>query len=238
VKKAVIVVPTYNESENIGPLLKALLRLPQKPHVLVVDDLSPDGTGDLAQTFARKNRRVRVLHRKGPRGRGWAGIAGFKAALAQGADYVLEMDADFSHDPRYIPDLLDGIQNADVVLGSRFVAGGRDGRPGRIRRLITLLAGNLERLVLGVGVRDPTSGYRCFRREVLESIGLDRLDCGGPSIVVEVLYRAHVRGFRIKEVPVVFEDRTRGVTKLNIPILLKTFFSVFSLRKKALFGQL
>jgi dolichol-phosphate mannosyltransferase len=227
-----VVIPTYNEADNIQPLLQEILAL-NVPDLtaLVVDDNSPDGTGQLADRLARNNDRIKVLHRTEARGRGLAGIAGFKFALQAGADYIIEMDADFSHQPRYIPDFLKAIKNYDVVIGSRFIAGGVDIKRTFLRRLVTLLARKYIQLILGIKIKDVTSGYRCFRHQVLVKLELDRLISRGPSLVSEILYLATLKNFRLHEIPIVFIDRQKGATKLNLPILLNTLYMIYKFRR-------
>ena len=224
--KTFVIIPTYNEAENIEPLLQKIkaLNIPELTPV-VVDDNSPDGTAHLASKYAK------VIVRTKDRGRGSAGIEGFKYALNEGADYIIEMDADFSHDPKYIPDLLKYINDYDIVLGSRFIPGGKDADRSFIRRIVTFCARTYIRLMLGVKVKDVTSGYRCFRYNVLTAIDLDHLISTGPSIVSEILYKVHLKGFTMYETPIVFEDRKRGQTKLNLFILLKTLYMVYKFKR-------
>jgi dolichol-phosphate mannosyltransferase len=232
--KTFVTIPTYNEAENIEALLKEILSLGISDlYTVVIDDNSPDGTAKIAQNLAEENPGVKVLLRDKNRGRGLAGIAGFKFALEQGADYIIEMDADFSHNPKYLPALLKNIQNNDIVLGSRFVKGGKDVDRGPLRKATTFLARIYIRLMLGIKVRDITSGYRCFRRKALEKIGLDSLISTGPSIVSEILYRASLKGLKIQEIPIIFEDRKTGQTKLNLLILLKTLLMVYHFKRTA-----
>jgi len=222
-----VIIPTYNEAENIEGLLKAILNLKIEGLVpVVVDDNSPDGTGQIAQKIPG----VKTIIRTKDRGRGRAGIEAFKFALKEGADYIIEMDADFSHHPKYIPDLLKHIQNHDVVLGSRFVPGGKDINRSFIRQIVTKFAQTYIKLVLGLKVKDPTSGYRCFRRKVLAALPLEQMISVGPPIVSEILYNVKLNGFSIYETPIVFEDRTRGETKLNLAVLLKTLWLVLKFR--------
>lgn len=227
-------IPTYNECENIIPLIDEILALDwtHEPTVLVVDDDSPDGTGDLVKARMRSDPRIRLLTRTKKRGRGAAGIDGFKAALDAGADAVIEMDADFSHQPHFIPALLEGCREADLVIGSRFIPGGKDLDRGLIRKFITLLARNFIRRRFRLPVQDVSSGFRCFRREVLEQVDMDDLISFGPSIVLEVLYKAHRLDFRMKEVPIVFIDRTKGKTKLNLLLLLETLLMALIFKKR------
>lgn len=234
VAKTITMIPTYNERANIGRLIEAILALKvpgHELHVLVVDDNSPDGTSQLVASIAAAEPRVKLMTRTGARGRGSAGIAGFKEALALGADFVVELDADFSHDPKYLPAILEAAdKGADVVIGSRFVKGGADNDRGFHRQAITRAAGVYVRSVLRVKVRDVSSGYRCFTRKALESVDLDSLVSTGPSIVLELLYKCAVRGMQLVEVPIVFIDRRAGETKLNFPLLVKTLLMVLKIR--------
>jgi dolichol-phosphate mannosyltransferase len=226
-----LVLPTYNEAENLEPFLGAVLpKLPEDARVLVVDDNSPDGTGKLADRVAAGNERVRVLHRTTKEGLGPAYIAGFREALAQGAELILEMDADFSHDPAYLPRLLDAAQRADLVIGSRYVEGGGVSDWSALRRGISRGGSAYARLVLGVGVRDLTGGFKCFRREVLETIDLDAVDARGYAFQIEVTYRALKAGFEVVEVPIVFRDRHAGSSKMDSSIVLEAIWRVPRLR--------
>jgi len=235
--KSIVIVPTYNEKENIKRLLKEILKISHLD-VLVVDDNSPDRTWEIVKGIAKKNKRVHLLLRTKNKGRGLAGIAGFKYALKNNYDYILEMDADFSHNPRYIPDFLRKIKSCDVVLGSRAIKGGRNiGRP-LLRRTITRLANLYIRLIFGLKVKDCNSGYRCFRREVLEKIELDKFISDGPSIVQEVLYKVHLNGFKIKEIPIVFEERTEGSSKLGPKQLYKGYIMVLKLKFLHMIGKI
>ncbi|HBE72629.1 MAG TPA: dolichyl-phosphate beta-D-mannosyltransferase [candidate division Zixibacteria bacterium] len=225
-----VMVPTYNEAENIERLAHEVFRHAPEVEMLIVDDNSPDGTGRIADRLVAENPRVHVLHRKKMRGRGLAGIAGLRYALGWGAEAVVEMDADFSHDPKHLPQLIGGLSRADVVLGSRFVPGGADMGRGWLRHSITVLANRYIRLVLGIGIQDCTSGYRAFRREVLEAIDVDTLISRGPAIVQELLYSSLLSGFSVMEVPIVFVDRQRGVSSFNLRIMLEGFLMVPRLR--------
>lgn len=230
--KAYVIIPTYNEVENIEPLIERIqaLHMPEL-YPVIVDDNSPDGTGELADKLALSLPQLKVIHRLQDRGRGSAGIEGFKFALREGAEYIIEMDADLSHRPEYIPDMLEAIKGADLVLGSRFVPGGKDIDRGPLRRLTTFLARKYIQLMLGVKAKDVTSGFRCFRRKVLLWIDLDKMISTGPSIVSEILYKAHLKGFRASEIPIIFDDRKKGETKLNLRILLKTLIMVWRFRR-------
>jgi len=224
--KTIVMIPTYNERENIGRLVRALFDLKIKGlDVLVVDDNSPDGTAAVVSGI----RKASLLLRKKDKGRGYAGIAGYRECLKRKADYIIEMDADFSHDPKYIPKMLEMIKHYDVVLGSRAVAGGRDVGRGLIRQTITKLANFYIRVMFGVSVKDCNSGFRCFRADVIRSI-VDELSSEGPDIVQEVLYKVSRKGFSIGEIPIVFVDRELGSSKLRLRDLMKGYTTVLKLR--------
>jgi dolichol-phosphate mannosyltransferase len=227
----VIVIPTYNERESIESLIREVLSLSLDLNILVVDDNSPDGTGAIVSKLAEESSKVRLLTRKKRKGRGSAGVDGFKTALEMGADLIIEMDADFSHHPRHIPDLVANAKNYHVVLGSRFVPGGADRDRGLLRQMVTRLAGLYVRTSLGIKIRDVSSGYRCFRKEVFEKVDLDDMISAGPAIVLEILYKVCLNGFSVKEVPIIFEDRRQGQTKLDTITLLETLVMVLRLRK-------
>jgi dolichol-phosphate mannosyltransferase len=227
-----LVLPTYNEAENVEPLVEAArAKLPPGAQVLIVDDSSPDGTGELADRLAARHEDVLVLHRPRKEGLGPAYIAGFREALAGGAGLVLEMDADFSHDPAYLPRLLDAAKRADLVLGSRYVDGGGVSDWGPLRRAISRGGSAYARLVLGVAVRDLTGGFKCFRREVLEAIDLDRITTRGYAFQVEMTYRALRRGFRVAEVPIVFRERRVGSSKMDLGIVAEAVWRIPLLRR-------
>jgi len=229
--KTIVVVPTYNEKENISKILESILALKIKDlDALVVDDDSPDGTAKIVEEISKKEPNVHLLLRKALKGRGAAGKDGFRYALNHGADYIIEMDADFSHDPKYIPDFLDAVKDCDVVLGSRFVKGGKDVGRGIIRQLISLLGNIYVRKALGIKIHDCSSGYRCFRRKVLETINLDNTVSLGPAVVHEFLYKSILYGFKIKEIPIVFVDRRHAHSKFNYRIILEGFLMVLILR--------
>jgi len=227
-------IPTYNEAENIQPLVREILSLPveEEMSVLVVDDNSPDGTGAQARELSSRDPRVHVLIRTKRRGRGAAGIDGFKAALALQPDFVIEMDGDFSHQPRFIPDLLKEAGRCDVVIGSRFVRGGRDADRNLIRKMITFLARNFVRRKFQTPVRDVSSGFRCFTRSVLEKVDLDDMISVGPSVVLEILYKLSLLQARICEVPITFVDRRQGRTKLSGLTLVETLMMVLRLKRQ------
>lgn len=225
-----VVVPTYNERDNIGALLERILELP-RCRVLVVDDNSPDGTAEIVADAAQQNDRVGLLARPGKLGLGTAYLAGFRRALAEGAAFICEMDADFSHDPKYLPSLLEAAETRyDLALGSRYVSGGATADWGVLRRMISR-GGNLyARLLLGIPIQDATGGFRCYRREVLETIDLDTIRSNGYAFQVEMAYRTLQHGFRIGEIPIVFPDRRVGRSKMSRRIVLEALLTVLRLR--------
>ncbi len=225
-----VVIPTYNERENIAALIRAVIAVPRLS-VLVVDDNSPDGTGRVVAELARDHDRIKLLARPGKLGLGSAYVAGFKQALADGARYIFEMDADFSHDPRYLPQLLSAAEtDYDLVLGSRYVPGGGTVNWGLLRQAISRGGGLYARTILGLPVRDCTGGFRCYRRSVLESIDLDAVRSNGYAFQIEMLYRAWQAGFRIGEIPIVFPDRCVGASKMSREIVLEAMIVVWRLR--------
>lgn len=225
-----VVVPTYNECENIELLIEQILAQPRFK-IVVVDDNSPDGTGKLVAALARAEPRIGLLSRSGKQGLGTAYLAGFKRALAEGAAFVYEMDADFSHDPAYLPALLQAAETRyDLVLGSRYVDGGGTSDWGLVRKLISR-GGNLYAgLILGLPVRDATGGFRCYRREVLEVIDLDSIRSNGYAFQVEMVYRTLQRGFRVGEIPIMFPDRRVGKSKMSKRIVLEALVNVWRMR--------
>jgi dolichol-phosphate mannosyltransferase len=229
-----LVLPTYNEAENIGPLVHAALpRLEEagvEPHVLIVDDASPDGTGELADRLAEELPAVEVLHRSAKQGLGRAYLAGFELALGRGADYVLEMDADFSHDPVDLPRLLEVAEEADLALGSRYVEGGGVADWGRLRRAVSRAGSWYARALLRVPVQDLTGGFKCFHRRVLEALDLSAVHADGYAFQIELTYRAIKAGFSVLEVPIVFRERRRGRSKMTARIALEAVWKVPALR--------
>ena len=229
-----LILPTYNEAENIEPLVRAVL--PQlasaglEHTVLVVDDNSPDGTGAIAARLAEELGPVRVLHRPHKQGLGRAYLAGFGVALAEGADLILEMDSDFSHDPADVPRLLAATGAADLVLGSRYVPGGGVQDWGTIRRALSRGGSAYARLLLGVPVRDLTGGFKCFHRRVLETIDLDGVHADGYGFQIELTYRAVQAGFTVAEVPITFRERRVGRSKMTARIALEAVWKVPALR--------
>lgn len=230
--KTLIIIPTYNERQNIEPLFETIFTVNNDVHILVVDDNSPDKTYELVEEL-RQSRyldKVFLIKRAGKLGLGTAYVAGFEWALSHGYDYIMEMDADFSHDPVYINDFLREIKNADLVIGSRYVPGGGVVNWGVGRKLISRGGSLYSRTILGLPLHDITGGYKCFRREVLESINLDSIKSNGYSFQVEMNYRTYLKGFRIKEVPIIFEDRRVGQSKMSRKIFLEAIMMVWRLR--------
>jgi dolichol-phosphate mannosyltransferase len=226
-----LVLPTYDEAANIGALVEAVLaELPASSRVTIVDDNSPDGTGEIADRLAAGNDRVEVLHRPRKEGLGPAYIAGFRRALAGGAGFVLEMDSDFSHDPAQLPRLLEAAAGADLAIGSRYVSGGGVSDWSLLRRAISRGGSAYARLALGVDVRDLTGGFKCFRREVLEAIDLDSIRSRGYAFQVEMTYRAIEQGFRVVEVPIVFGARRAGSSKMDSSVVAEAIWRVPALR--------
>jgi dolichol-phosphate mannosyltransferase len=230
--RALAMVPTYNEAPNIAALICEILRQGPDIGVVVVDDNSPDGTAAIIERLRQEDSRVHLILRLTERGRGTAGITGFRYAVAQGVEFIIEMDADFSHSPSYIPFFLSRMEGCDLLIGSRLVKGGGERGRSILRGGITRMANAYIRLVLGVPFRDCTSGYRVFRREVLEAIELDQLFSTGPSIVEEVLYKTYRRGFRIREVPFIFEDRQAGESTFNRRIMLNALLMMWKIRRR------
>ncbi len=214
--KSVVIVPTYNERDNIDVLLDDLLSLPVDLSVINVDDNSPDGTGAAADAWAaRYPDRVQAIHRAGKLGLGTAYIAGFKRALEAGFERVMTMDADFSHHPRYIPSLLDLSRAHDLVIGSRYVAGGGTLNCTAKRKALSQGANTFAKVMLGLRAQDCTAGFRCYRRQVLQAIDLDSIRSNGYSFLIEMIFYVQRRGFSIGEVPIIFEDRRRGTSKIS-----------------------
>jgi dolichol-phosphate mannosyltransferase len=229
-----IVLPTYNEAGNIERFVEAVRPvLPASARILIVDDSSPDGTGEIADRLAAAEPSVSVLHRPHKEGLGPAYIAGFRQALAEGAELVVEMDSDFSHDPSYLPALLAATERADLAIGSRYVAGGGVEDWGAVRRVISRGGSTYARLVLGLSVKDLTAGFKCFRREVLEKIDLDAIGSRGYAFQVEITYRTIQQGFDVVEVPIVFRDRQVGSSKIDRSVITEALWRVPQLRFRA-----
>ena len=230
-----VTIPTFNEAGNVERISRAVLEqlercAPGEHRLLIVDDASPDGTGRLADELAAELPALEVLHRRGKQGLGRAYLAGFEHALRGGAEIVIVMDADFSHDPAYLPELLAAIAHCDLALGSRYVAGGAITDWPPLRRLLSRAGSLYARTILGVGVRDLTGGFRCIRREVLEAVELPTLRSQGYVFNIELTYRALRAGFHVAEVPIVFRDRTIGDSKISLPIAIEALSLVPVLR--------
>ena len=238
-ERALVIIPTYNERENLPRIVPLVLEQDPRLEVLVVDDNSPDGTGDLAEALAAATNRVHVIHRQGKAGLGTAYVAGFRWALQAGYDYVFEMDADFSHDPRHLPTFLGAIGDADVVIGSRYL----NRRVTVInwpmsRLMLSYFANVYARWVTGLKLWDSTGGYKCYRREVLAAVDLDQVRSNGYSFQIEMSFRAWRKGFRIKEITITFSDRSEGRSKMSGAIVREAVWMVWRLRLWALVGRL
>jgi len=231
--KTIIVIPTYNERGNLSELIRRLEDLDLAVHALVVDDNSPDGTGELAEGLAAARPWLRVLHRPGKAGLGTAYLEGFRLALKLGYEAIGEMDADLSHSPAYLPAMLEALEGADLVLGSRYARGGGTRNWGPLRRLISRGGSLYSQLILGVGIHDLTGGFKLFRRSVLEGLDLSAVRSNGCSFQIEMTYRALRRGYRVVEVPIVFEDRRVGKSKLSRQVVLEAMLMVPRLRLRA-----
>jgi dolichol-phosphate mannosyltransferase len=237
VPKAVVCLPTYNERENLEPMLRALGD--KDVRVLVIDDNSPDGTGELADRLSAELGYVDVLHRESKEGLGPAYLAGFRRALTGEAELILEMDCDFSHDPDYVPRLIAAVEEgSDLALGSRYVPGGGVRNWGLLRRFISAGGSFYARIILGVKVRDLTGGFKCYRRAVLEAIDLDAVDAKGYAFQIETTYRTLRAGFKVVEVPITFADREVGGSKMSKAIVAEAIWKVPGLRLKALLGRI
>ena len=238
-EKALVVIPTFNEAVNLPQLVPQVLAQDPRIEVLVVDDNSPDGTGALADEMRGANPRVHTIHRAGKLGLGTAYITGFKWALERSYDYMFEMDADFSHDPRHLPEFLTAIQDADVVLGSRYLHGKVTVVNWPMSRLmLSYLANIYARWFTGLRIWDLTGGFKCFRRRVLEGIDLSQVVSNGYAFQIEMSVRAWRKGFKLREIPIVFVDRTEGQSKMNRAIVREAVLKVPRLRFMALFGRI
>jgi dolichol-phosphate mannosyltransferase len=229
-KKSLVIIPTYNEVENIKKLLKSVIQLNiPNLYVLVVDDNSPDGTAQIVEDLGIEDSRIRLMRRPGKQGLGTAYVAGFKYAITEGFDFVFEMDADFSHDPKEIPKFLEKIEAFDLVIGSRYATGVNVINWPLSRLLVSLAANSYTRMITGLPVHDCTSGFKCFRREVLQSINLDKISSDGYSFQLEMTYKAWKRGFKICEIPIIFVDRTKGESKLSSKVMWEAAWVVWRL---------
>jgi dolichol-phosphate mannosyltransferase len=238
-ERALVVIPTYNEAPNVLNIVPQVLSQDPRLEVLVVDDNSPDGTGQMADELSAKNPRVHVLHREGKLGLGTAYIRGFKWALERGYDYVFEMDADFSHDPAHLKEFLKAIEGADIVLGSRYLDGKVTVVNWPMGRLMLSYSANIyARWITGLRIWDLTGGFKCFRRRVLETIDLSQVRSNGYAFQIEMSVRAWRKGFKFREIPIVFVDRTEGQSKMNRAIVREAVWMVPRLRLQRLFGRI
>jgi dolichol-phosphate mannosyltransferase len=237
-KKSLIIIPTYNELENLPKLLPVVLSKDGNIDVLIVDDNSPDGTAGFVENEMKKNERIHLIKRESKQGLGTAYIAGFKYALQNNYDFIFEMDADFSHDPKEIPVFLKEIEDNDLVIGSRYQNGVNVINWPMSRLLLSWFANFYTRIITGMPVRDATGGYKCFRREVLEKINLGEVRSNGYAFQIEMNYIAWKKGFRIKEISIIFVDRIKGHSKMSKKIVREAIFMVWKLRLKSMFGLL
>jgi dolichol-phosphate mannosyltransferase len=236
-QRALVIFPTYNEKENIEKIVHAVLPMDSRINVLIVDDNSPDGTGEIADKLSAQESKVHVLHRAKKEGLGRAYLAGFKWAIEQKYDYIFEMDADFSHGPEYLKDFLKEIQTHDLVIGSRYISGVNVINWPMSRLLLSFFANKYTGFITGLPLRDATGGYKCFRREVLEAINLDEVQSSGYSFQIEMSIRAWKKGFRLKEIPIIFYDRVAGSSKMSKRIVREAIWMVWLLRIKSMFGK-
>jgi dolichol-phosphate mannosyltransferase len=237
-ERILVIIPTYNERTNVSLIVPAVLEQDPRLHVLVVDDSSPDGTGELADELAAADSRVHVLHRSAKQGLGRAYIAGFRWALERGYDLICEMDADFSHDPKFLPELLRAARESDLVIGSRYKQGVNVINWPISRLLLSLGANEYARRITGLPLTDSTGGFKCFRRAVLEAIDLDAVRSNGYAFQIEMSFRAWKKGFRLAEIPIVFTDRVEGQSKMSKRIVREAIWMVWWLRLRGLAGRL
>ena len=228
--KALVIIPTYNESENIKNIISEVLKQDEIIEVLVVDDNSPDKTAELVKKMTQSEMRINLLQRRSKMGLGSAYVAGFRYALANDYDYIIEMDADFSHDPKVLPEMIKAMENNDLVIGSRYLKGVNVVNWPLWRLILSTFASKYVRIITGMPIKDPTGGFKCFRREVLESIELNKILSDGYSFQVEMNYRAWVKKFRIKEIPIIFTDRRVGESKMTMKIIREAVWMVWKLR--------
>lgn len=237
-EEILVIVPTYNESRNIVKVLDLVsdLQIPNLD-ILVMDDNSPDGTAELVKEYSKKNSHVYLIKRESKLGLGTAYISGFRYALEHEYQYIFEMDADLSHDPKEIPNLLEAAKEADLVIGSRYISGVNVINWPLLRLFISVMASKYTRIITGLPVRDCTGGFKCFRRQVLESIPLDKVKSNGYSFQIEMNFKVWKRGFRIKEIPIIFYDRTEGSSKMSRKIMYEAAYMVWKLKVLSLFGR-
>jgi dolichol-phosphate mannosyltransferase len=237
-KKSLVVIPTYNESENVAAVLTKVLGLNLEGlDILIVDDNSPDGTADIVKDLMKQNNRIFIIERSGKLGLGTAYIEGFRYALQHGYDFIFEMDADLSHNPNEIPNMLEEIKEADLIIGSRYITGVNVINWPLSRLFLSVMASKYTRIITGMPIHDCTGGFKCFRREVLETVPLDAIHSNGYSFQIEMNFRTWKRNFRIKEIPIIFYDRTVGKSKMTRKIMVEAAFVVWRLKIASLFGS-
>ena len=236
--KTLVIIPTYNEIENITKMINQVLELDPDLNLLVVDDNSPDGTGDYVEKVSKDNQRLKLIRRSGKLGLGTAYVEGFKYMLNNGYELAIQMDADFSHDPKVIIKMLDEIKESDLVIGSRYIQGVNVINWPMQRLLLSYFANKYTKIVTGLPVKDATGGFKCFRRKVLESIDLDSIHSNGYSFQIEMNFKAWKKGFKIKEIPIVFYERVEGASKMSKKIVHEAVFMVWKLRLQSLFGRI
>lgn len=237
-KKSLVIIPTYNELENLPRLIPVVLSQDESINILIVDDGSPDGTGKFVKDEMQKNNRIHLLEREKKMGLGTAYIAGFKYALQNNYDFIFEMDADFSHDPNELKNFLIAISDNDLVLGSRYINGVRVLNWPMARLLLSFFASVYTRIITGMPVKDATGGFKCFRRKVLEAIDLDKVKSNGYTFQIEMSFKAYVKGFKIIEIPIIFIDRVKGKSKMSKKIVREAVTMVWKLRLQHMFGKL
>lgn len=236
--KPIVIIPTYNEIDNIKKMIDQVLELNPGLHILIVDDNSPDGTGDYVQEVSEQNDRVKLIRRAGKLGLGTAYVEGFKYMLGNGYDFAVQMDADFSHDPAVILQMLEEIKENDLVIGSRYVQGVNVINWPMQRLLLSYFANKYTKIVTGLPVKDATGGFKCFRRKVLESIDLDSIHSNGYSFQIEMNFKAWKKGYKIKEIPIIFYERVEGTSKMSKKIVHEAVFMVWKLRLRSIFGRI
>jgi len=236
-KRSLVIIPTYNESENISRIIPEILKQDEGIEVLIVDDNSPDGTAKMVKDLQQTNAKIHLLERAGKQGLGTAYVAGFHYALSHNFEFIFEMDADFSHDPKELPRMLQKIDDCDLVIGSRYISGVNVVNWPMKRLILSYCANLYTRIITGMPVRDATAGFKCYRRQVLESLNLDAIKSNGYSFQIETNFKAWTRGFRICEIPIIFNDRHAGVSKMSKHIVYEAVFLVWKLKLQYLFAK-
>ncbi len=236
-KHSLVIIPTYNEAENIPRIIPEILKQDDGIEVLIVDDGSPDGTATIVKDFQKNNARIHLIERSGKQGLGTAYVAGFHYALTHGFEFVFEMDADFSHDPKDLPRLLEKIDECDIVIGSRYISGVNVVNWPMKRLILSYCANLYTRCITGMPIHDATAGFKCYRRKVLESLKLDAIKSNGYSFQIETNFKAWIRGFKICEIPIIFNDRRAGVSKMSKHIVYEAAFLVWKLKLQSIFDK-